>query len=87
MTNSLLFVSWVNNGEIVHGFRTIDSYVDPLPYTGAATATEMYKNVNTTHFELTFRCQNCTTWGTGSFDPTGDFSVMGGYVFSTFIIF
>ncbi|KAI5789240.1 cellobiose dehydrogenase [Pyronema domesticum] len=77
MTNSLLFVSWVNNGEIIHGFRTIDSYVDPLPYTGAATATEMYKNVNTTHFELTFRCQNCTSWGTGSFDPTGDFSVMG----------
>lgn len=77
MTDSLLLVAWANGNEVVHSFRWIDSYIDPLVYDGP-TATTMYSSVNTTHFKYTFRCQNCMSWDSGSsWDPTADFTVLG----------
>jgi cellobiose dehydrogenase (acceptor) len=76
MTNSLLVVAWANGNEVMHSFRLIDSYIDPLIYEGPI-ATTMYSSVNSTHFKWTFRCQNCVTWGDYGFDPTADFTVIG----------
>lgn len=54
-------------------------YIEPDIYTGNAVATTMYTKLNTTHFSWTFRCQNCAKWtgGSGGFDPTADFAIMG----------
>ena len=77
MVNSLLLTAWANGNNVVHSFRLIDSYIDPLIYEGA-TATTIHSSVNSTHFSYTFRCQNCVKWGDGyGFDPTGDVAVMG----------
>jgi cellobiose dehydrogenase (acceptor) len=35
------------------------SYQYPVPYAGSANLTQIYSNVNATHWTLVYRCQNC----------------------------
>ncbi|KAK5107138.1 hypothetical protein LTR62_001696 [Meristemomyces frigidus] len=62
MTDSLLLVTWVNNGDILTSFRYASGYVAPDIYSGNATLTPISSNVNNTHYELTYRCENCWSW-------------------------
>ncbi|KAK3679705.1 hypothetical protein LTR78_000081 [Recurvomyces mirabilis] len=62
MTNSLLLVTWTNNDDIITSFRYASGYVAPDVYTGNATLTPISTNVNDTHYELTYRCENCWSW-------------------------
>lgn len=79
MVNNLLLAAWPHDGKIVHSFRFIGSYIDPVPYDTPATATTLWSSTNSTHFSWTFRCQQCTSWndGNGGFDPEAVVAVMG----------
>ena len=35
------------------------AYADPVPYSGSATIQQMYSNVNSTHWTLVYKCNNC----------------------------
>lgn len=45
-------------------------YVQPLPYEGP-NVTTLHSSVNSTHWKTIYRCQNCTTWGSGGFATDG----------------
>ncbi|KAL7268091.1 hypothetical protein RUND412_009299 [Rhizina undulata] len=77
MTSNLLFIAWPNGEDIVYSFRYVTGYLEPGVYDGDSVATPMYTKVNSTHFSLTFRCQNCVSWTSGSFDPTASYTIMG----------
>lgn len=50
----------MNKFNSAHNLRS--GYVEPDIYTGNATLTEIASTVNSTHFTLTYRCQNCWAW-------------------------
>ncbi|KAF8453744.1 cellobiose dehydrogenase [Kalaharituber pfeilii] len=79
MLNNLLLIAWKDGNQVRHSFRFVDAYVEPVIYTGAATATTLHTSFTSTHWKWTFRCQNCATWtgGSGGFDATAAFTVMG----------
>jgi len=62
MTSSLLLVAWLDNEDIVTSFRYATGYVAPDIYTGNATLSQISSTVNDTHYELTYRCENCWSW-------------------------
>ncbi|KAK4501688.1 hypothetical protein PRZ48_007497 [Zasmidium cellare] len=62
MTNSLILLTWVNEGEVMTSFRYADGYVSPDVYTGNATLSVIDSNVNDTHYSLTYRCKDCWRW-------------------------
>ena len=45
-------------------------YIQPTPYEGP-TITTLHSSVNSTHWSTVYRCQNCTTWGSGNFNTDG----------------
>lgn len=64
MTSSLLLLSWVNEDDnsVMTSFRYASGYAEPALYTGNATLDVISSGVNDTHYELTYRCQNCWAW-------------------------
>jgi cellobiose dehydrogenase (acceptor) len=62
MTNSLLLVAWPYNGTILTSFRFATGYNMPGLYTGDATLTQISSSINSSHYTLVFRCQNCLKW-------------------------
>lgn len=44
-------------------------YIQPTPYAGP-TITTLQSTINGTFWKWIFRCQNCTTWDSGSLDTT-----------------
>jgi len=66
MANSLLFVMWPNDNEIVFSTRWTNGYVQPDVYSGPTITMLKGSTVNSTHIAATFRCQNCTVWEGGS---------------------
>lgn len=64
MTSSLLLLSWVNEDDnsVMTSFRYASGYAEPAVYTGNATLGIISSNVNDTHYELTYRCQDCWAW-------------------------
>ena len=66
MTNSLLVMAFpAANGEIHTSFRYTAGYVTPGLYTGNATLTQISSRINSTYWELIYRCQNCLAWNQG----------------------
>ncbi|KZV90569.1 cellobiose dehydrogenase [Exidia glandulosa HHB12029] len=72
MLNNPLLMAWPNNGALVTTARIAAGYVQPTAYTGLTLTTIAgSSHVNSTGWKWTFRCQNCTSWSGGSFDPNG----------------
>ncbi|KAL3423699.1 cellobiose dehydrogenase [Phlyctema vagabunda] len=59
MSNHLMLIAWPNNGEILTSFRYSPAYADPIPYTGSATLTQLYREINSTNWKLIYLCKNC----------------------------
>ncbi|KIY62194.1 hypothetical protein CYLTODRAFT_185011 [Cylindrobasidium torrendii FP15055 ss-10] len=70
MLKTLLLVAWNNDGEVVNSARHATSYSVPTILEGPIITTLPSTSVNATHWKWVYRCQNCTTWDGGSFDPT-----------------
>ena len=53
----------------------------PELYTGNATLTQIYSTVNSTHYSLVYRCQNCWAWNqdgtSGSSSTSSGFQLLG----------
>lgn len=62
MTGSLLLVTWPNGNDIEYSFRYASGYVAPDIYTGNATLSVISQSSNDTHYEITYRCQDCWAW-------------------------
>ncbi|KAK5133906.1 hypothetical protein LTR08_007135 [Meristemomyces frigidus] len=62
MTGSLLLLTWIDGDEIMTSFRYASGYVAPDIYTGNASLSQISHTINSTHYELTYRCGNCWTW-------------------------
>lgn len=63
MTSSLLLLTWLGSSEnVMTSFRYASGYVEPDVYSGNATLSVIDSTVNDTHYELTYRCQNCWKW-------------------------
>lgn len=62
MTGSLILLTWVNGDQVMTGFRYASGYVEPSVYTGNASLSVISSFVNSTHYGLTYRCQDCWTW-------------------------
>ena len=81
MTNSLLLMFWPSGSRILTSFRYASGYVEPDFYTGSATVRQIYSNVNSTHYTLVYRCQNCFSWTqagvTGSQPSTQGYFLLG----------
>ncbi|KAJ4304012.1 hypothetical protein N0V88_001616 [Collariella sp. IMI 366227] len=65
MTNSLLIAAWPNADTIYTSLRYASGYAMPDPYTGDAKITQISSTINSTHFTLVFRCENCLQWNQG----------------------
>ncbi|KAI1823085.1 fungal cellulose binding domain-containing protein [Xylaria intraflava] len=62
MTNSLLLMAYPYEDEVLTTFRYATGYVEPDLYTGDAELTQISSTVNSTHYSVIFRCQNCWSW-------------------------
>ncbi|KAL2136578.1 hypothetical protein VTI74DRAFT_2883 [Chaetomium olivicolor] len=65
MTNSLLIAAWPYEDTVYTSLRYATGYAMPDPYTGDAKITQISSTINSTHFTLIFRCQNCLQWNQG----------------------
>lgn len=65
MTQSLLLMAWASKGQVFTSFRYASGYNVPGLYTGNATLTQISATVNSTQFELIYRCQDCLAWNQG----------------------
>ncbi|KAL2015859.1 hypothetical protein VTK56DRAFT_4678 [Thermocarpiscus australiensis] len=81
MTNSLLIAAWPNEDTVYTSLRYATGYVMPDLYTGDAKITQISSTINSTHFTLIFRCQNCLQWNqggqAGGVSTTASFAVFG----------
>ncbi|KAM7188670.1 cellobiose dehydrogenase [Naviculisporaceae sp. PSN 640] len=81
MTNSLLLMAWPHGDEVYTSFRFASGYALPDVYQGNAKLTQISSKVNATHYSLSFRCQNCLSWGEGEMartvPTTGGYMVLG----------
>ncbi|KAI0427264.1 fungal cellulose binding domain-containing protein [Xylaria sp. FL1042] len=81
MTNSLLIMAYPYQDEILTSFRYATGYDLPDVYTGDAKLTQISSTINSTHYSLIFRCQNCLSWdqdgATGSASTSAGFLVLG----------
>jgi cellobiose dehydrogenase (acceptor) len=65
MTNSLLITAWPNEDTVYTSLRYATGYAMPDVYTGDAKITQIASSINSTHFTLVFRCENCLQWNQG----------------------
>ncbi|TVY84745.1 Cellobiose dehydrogenase [Lachnellula suecica] len=68
MPNHLMLIAWPsgNGNQVLTSFRYAPAYQNPVPYLGTASISQIYSNVNATHFTLVYRCQRCLIFD----DPT-----------------
>uniref|UniRef100_L7JP18 CBM1 domain-containing protein n=1 Tax=Pyricularia oryzae (strain P131) TaxID=1143193 RepID=L7JP18_PYRO1 len=62
MTRALLLVAWPHEDEVLTSFRYATGFVVPELYKGDAKLTQITSSMNSTHYKLVFRCQNCLKW-------------------------
>ncbi|KAK5164521.1 uncharacterized protein LTR77_009727 [Saxophila tyrrhenica] len=62
MTGALLLVTWPDGDEVKTSFRYASGYVAPDIYTGNATLSVISQSSNKTHYEITYRCEECWRW-------------------------
>ncbi|ROT36423.1 cellobiose dehydrogenase [Sodiomyces alkalinus F11] len=81
MQRNLLITAYPYEDEVLTQFWYAPSYDFPEIYAGDATVTQISSSVNSTHYEVEFRCQNCWAWDhngeTGRVSTTAGFLVMG----------
>jgi cellobiose dehydrogenase (acceptor) len=81
MTNSLLLMAYPYQGKILTSFRYATGYGMPDIYTGNAQLTQISSSINSTHYTLVYRCQNCMQWNqggaTGSQSTSSAFLLLG----------
>ncbi|KAA1477787.1 hypothetical protein DENSPDRAFT_867739 [Dentipellis sp. KUC8613] len=65
MLDNLLIVAWPNGNKIVSSTRYATDYVQPVEYDGPVLTDLPFTNINATHWNWVFRCQNCTSWQGG----------------------
>jgi cellobiose dehydrogenase (acceptor) len=65
MTNSLLLMAYPYKNQVLTSFRYATGYDNPELYTGDAKLTQVSSKVNSTHYSVIFRCQNCLSWNQG----------------------
>ncbi|TGJ83688.1 hypothetical protein E0Z10_g5078 [Xylaria hypoxylon] len=78
MTNSLLLMAYPYNNQVLTSFRYATGYDNPELYTGDAKLTQISSTVNSTHYSLIYRCQNCLSWNQGG--ATGSVSTSAGFL-------
>src|SRR5690349_15483086 len=81
MTNSLLITAWPHENDVYTTLRYASGYSMPDLYKGNAKITQVSSTINSTHFTLIFRCQNCLQWdqdgSAGGVATSGGFAVLG----------
>ncbi|KAK3373070.1 hypothetical protein B0T24DRAFT_249523 [Lasiosphaeria ovina] len=65
MNSNLLLLAYPQQGQILTSFRWATDYKPPTVYTGDAKLTQISSTINSTHYSLIFRCQNCLKWKQG----------------------
>ncbi|KAH6903269.1 hypothetical protein BKA70DRAFT_1404253 [Coprinopsis sp. MPI-PUGE-AT-0042] len=76
MNNNPLVIGWTDGGKAVVSVRSTTSYSPPLPMSGPKVTILGTSGANSTHQRIVYRCQNCTTWSTGSINLEG-ISILG----------
>ncbi|EJD48894.1 cellobiose dehydrogenase [Auricularia subglabra TFB-10046 SS5] len=73
MLNNPLLMAWPNGNAFVTTSRMVNAYVQPTAYAGPQITTiTKASSINANgSWKWVFRCQNCTTWATGSLDTNG----------------
>lgn len=56
------------------------AFEQPLPYEGTAVLTQLYSNVNATHWTLIYRCQGCFTFNDPSLPTEHAYTSKGTYM-------
>lgn len=81
MTNNLLLYVYPHEDEILTAFMWASGQVEPFPYEGDATLTQISSKINATHYELIYRCEGCTSWSqdgfSGQLQSTSPIAVLG----------
>jgi cellobiose dehydrogenase (acceptor) len=81
MTNSLLITAWPHEDTVYTSLRYATGYSMPDLYEGDAQITQISSAINSTHFTLLFRCQNCLQWtqdgSAGGASTSGGAMVLG----------
>ncbi|PQE24748.1 cellobiose dehydrogenase protein [Rutstroemia sp. NJR-2017a WRK4] len=80
MPGHLLLIAWPYKNQIMTSFR-YGSYSTPVLYYGSASVTQLYTNVNSTHWTLVYKCTNCfkfddpsqSAYNVSTSDPSGAF--------------
>ncbi|KAL2786733.1 hypothetical protein BJX66DRAFT_341861 [Aspergillus keveii] len=65
MNSNLLLMAYpspTTETEVLTSFRFSSGYALPSLYSGNATLTQISSTINSTHFTLLFRCENCLAW-------------------------
>ncbi|RFU33237.1 hypothetical protein B7463_g3098, partial [Scytalidium lignicola] len=79
MSNHLMLLAWPDEDRIVTSFRYAPAYLDPLFYTGSAKLTQLYTNVNSTHWTLVYHCENCYIFDQPGQSPSNMSTTRGGW--------
>jgi cellobiose dehydrogenase (acceptor) len=81
MTSNLLLMAYPYQGKILTSFRYASGYDMPAVYTGNAILTQISSTINSTHYTLIYRCQNCFQWNqngaAGGVSTSNSFLVLG----------
>ncbi|KAF5572589.1 cellobiose dehydrogenase [Fusarium pseudoanthophilum] len=81
MTNSLLLMAYPHDGDILTSFLWANAQVEPVPYKGKATLTQISSSITADGFTLIYRCQGCTSWSqdgnSGQLATTSSIAVLG----------
>lgn len=78
MTNSLLFMAYPHEDEILTAFKWAASWNTPVKYEGDAKVTQISSNINATHYTLIYRCEGCTSWSQDGFSGALSTTATGG---------
>ncbi|KAM0493580.1 hypothetical protein ACHAP8_009218 [Fusarium lateritium] len=81
MVNSLLLFAYPHDGNILTTFHWATAQVEPGPYKGKATLTQISSRIDDAGFTLIYRCQGCTSWSqdgnSGQMATTSPIAVLG----------
>lgn len=79
MNENLLILAYPQDGAVLTSLRWAENYQLPAVYKGNAKLTQVSSTVNSTHYSVIFRCQNCFTWQQGT-SEVGKVSTSEGYL-------
>ncbi|KAM7190445.1 hypothetical protein V8F20_009728 [Naviculisporaceae sp. PSN 640] len=66
MNENLLILAYPQDGAVLTSLRWAENYQHPAVYEGDAKLTQVSSVVNSTHYSIIFRCQNCFQWQQGT---------------------